>query len=264
MRKSWIILRQSFIDSTAYGSVTLVWILVAMLEILVPLVIWLSATPVGGSFGGFTKSQLLAYYALMTLVGNFTFWWLNFKIEEDIRSGDLSNILLKPISSFRYRLLNQLADKAFSFLARIPIFVVVFIFFGEVIFTNFTLLSLILSIIATLLGSLIYMLISAMFGLFSFWITSTRGFISIYFFSVYLLSGELAPLAFYPTWFRDLTSLLPYRYVLSFPIELILGKLSPTAIVTGFIVEASWLLGLAFLVNLLWRRGLRLYQAYGK
>ena len=129
MRKNLVIYRQSFIDATAYGSTTFVWFLIALLELLVPMAIWFSATPINGTFGGFTRLQLLAYYALMAVVGNFTFWWVHFNIEEDIRSGDLSNILIKPVSYFRLRLIRQLADKSFSFLFRSPLFIFMYALF---------------------------------------------------------------------------------------------------------------------------------------
>lgn len=264
MRKNWIILRQSFINSTAYGSTTFVWMIIAMLEIIVPMIIWLSATPINGTFGGFSRAQLLTYYALMAIVGNFTFWWIHFDVEEDIRSGNLSNYLVKPISYFRFRILRQFADKFFNFLSRSPIVILILIFTGPVLFSSLSPLSLLLAFTASIIGSLVYMLVSLSFGLCAFWITSSRGLINIYFFTVYLLSGELAPLSFYPTWFSQLSSLLPFRYILSFPIELLLNRVTPSQAIGGFLVASLWLVLLYFLTRLLWSRGTFQYQAYGK
>jgi len=247
----------------AYGSVTFVWIGVAMIELLVPMAFWFSAAPISGTFSGFSRSELLTYYALMAVIGNLTFWWIHFDIEEDIRTGDLSNYLLKPVGYFRYRILHQLADKFFSFLVRLPLFFIVTILLGHLLFTT-SLTHFPLTALATISGTLTYMLISLTFGMTAFWLTSSRGLISLYFFSVFLFSGELAPLAFFPDWFRQLAYLLPFRYIVSFPLELLLNRLTTPQIISGFLISLSWLSVMTALVTYLWHKGLRTYQAYGK
>lgn len=264
MKKYLSVLRQSFFGNLVYFTNALSWALIAVMELLVPIAIWTSATPIGSTFGGFTRSQLLAYYGLMTLIGNVTFWWVNFAIEEDIRTGDLSNILTKPLSYIKYIIVNNLGDKLIAILIRLPIFIFVVLFFSNEIFSNITVSTALLTIVATILGSMIYMFISVCFGLISFWVTSSRGFISIYFVSVYLFSGQLAPISFYPDWFREIANLLPYRFTLSFPIEIMLGKIDTYQLHAGFVSGATWVILLGLITYYLWRKGARLYQAYGK
>ncbi len=258
MKVAIAIMRQSFMDSMAYSASTFVWLAIAMLEILVPMIIWLSATPIGGSFGGFTKSQILTYYALMTFVGNFTFWWVHFGIAERVRSGDLSNLLLKPFSAIRYFILFQMGEKIFSFAMRLPIFLAVFYFFGQSInFSAFALL-------AMVTGSAVYLLICLIFSMLAFYMTDLGGLISLFYFTVYLLSGELAPLTFYPDWFSKIALLLPFRYILSFPIEIFMNRLTQSELIYGFGVQLFWLVSLSILLKIFWKRALNTYQAYGK
>jgi len=54
---------------------------------------------------------------------------------------------------------------------------------------------------------------------------------------------------------------LPFRWMVSFPIELLQGNLTPRQTLTGFAAQAGWIgLGLLFL-RLAWRAGVRVYSA---
>ena len=257
MRKYWIIVRQSFINQLAYGSGSLVWFGVALLELIIPMTIWLTASSVSGTFSGYTKSDILTYYILIGIIGNLSFWWTHFDIEGMVRSGELSSLLIKPYSALGHIIFTQFGDKTLSILIRLPIFVLVFSYFHISLHISFV------AILAIILAILMYLLISLLFGTLSFWITDTGGFVGLFYFSAYLFSGELAPLAFYPPWFTALTSYLPYRYILSFPIEIIMDNVNSTQIFIGFLIGIGWLAILYSVLKVTWKKSLREYQAYG-
>jgi ABC-2 type transport system permease protein len=51
--------------------------------------------------------------------------------------------------------------------------------------------------------------------------------------------------------------------MIAFPIELVLGRLTPAETLTGFAAQAVWIvLGLG-LVRIVWRAGVRQYSAVG-
>jgi ABC-2 type transport system permease protein len=56
---------------------------------------------------------------------------------------------------------------------------------------------------------------------------------------------------------------LPFRYMVGFPVEVLSGHLDPAGLAQGFAIQLGWLaVALAFSA-LLWRRGLRRYEAVG-
>ena len=56
---------------------------------------------------------------------------------------------------------------------------------------------------------------------------------------------------------------LPFRYMLSFPIEILMGRLSLGEIGRGLAIQMAWA-GVFWLgYRLLWQRGLRRYGAVG-
>jgi ABC-2 type transport system permease protein len=66
-----------------------------------------------------------------------------------------------------------------------------------------------------------------------------------------------------PTALRAAATVLPYRYMLSFPVEVATGNLSNTDIAAGFALQAMWLAGGFGLFQLAWKHGLRHYSAAG-
>jgi ABC-2 type transport system permease protein len=263
MGKYLLITKQAFLVNLAYSSNVLVWSAIAILELLVPLLIWSSAASLTGTFGGMSRDQILSYYGIMSIVGFATFWWIQFEIAAHVRSGDLSNYLLKPVSFFKYMIFQQIGDKSVTALIRIPLFAGVLFLFGSQIIPGF-IANFGWVIISIVLGAFLSLLIALSFGMLSFWVTDFGGFAGIYFFTSYLLSGEMAPLSVFPSWFTQIANLLPFRYIISFPIELIMNTLSLSQVIAGIFIEIVWILAFLLLLKILWKKGLTLYQAYGK
>jgi ABC-2 type transport system permease protein len=78
-----------------------------------------------------------------------------------------------------------------------------------------------------------------------------------------LLGGMIVPVATFPEKIRILAGYLPYRYMLSFPIEVLSGKLNLDQIGKGFAVTGVWAIVFLLLIKFIWRRGLKVYTAYG-
>jgi len=78
-----------------------------------------------------------------------------------------------------------------------------------------------------------------------------------------MLSGNLAPLDLFPAPIPQLSVYLPFRYTLSFPVEILLGRVSGDQLWLGFAVQSLWLLATIVLYRVLWTRGLRQYSAFG-
>jgi ABC-2 type transport system permease protein len=95
----------------------------------------------------------------------------------------------------------------------------------------------------------------------AFWTTRVNAINQMYYVATLFLSGLLAPLALLPPAVRTVAAMLPFRWMVSFPIELLQGSLTPRQMLTGFAAQAIWIgLGLLFL-RLTWRAGVRVYSA---
>jgi ABC-2 type transport system permease protein len=77
------------------------------------------------------------------------------------------------------------------------------------------------------------------------------------------LSGFFAPLAVMPQWVQMIANVLPFRWLLAFPIELTLGRLTPQETLFGFAMQLFWLLVTLATLNVVWRAGVKQYSAVG-
>src|SRR6185295_12847957 len=95
--------------------------------------------------------------------------------------------------------------------------------------------------VASLAGSLmILFLMQYTIGLTGFWITRSLSVNDAWFFTYSLASGYLVPLDLFPPVVRDVLLFLPFRYTMSFPVELLTGRLPPGTIAQGILTQWIW------------------------
>ena len=97
----------------------------------------------------------------------------------------------------------------------------------------------------------------------AFWTTRVSALNQAYFMAMLFFSGQLAPLELLPSPVRAVAFVLPFRWTIGFPAELVLGRLTPVQVLTGVAMQLIWLgAGLA-LMRIVWRAGLKVYTAVG-
>jgi ABC-2 type transport system permease protein len=97
----------------------------------------------------------------------------------------------------------------------------------------------------------------------AFWTTRVGAINQVYFVLVLFLSGQIAPLSLFPMPIQILANILPFRWMIGFPVELILGRLSPIQALMGLGAQLIWLVISLGLVRIVWRAGIRIYSAVG-
>jgi ABC-2 type transport system permease protein len=116
---------------------------------------------------------------------------------------------------------------------------------------------------ALALSILLRFLVDWTVAMIAFWTSRMSAIDQMYYVVVIFVSGQVAPLALLPSPVRLLATLLPFRWMVSFPVELLLGRLSVHDALIGFAALGAWL-GLALiLLTFTWRVGLRRYSAVG-
>lgn len=97
----------------------------------------------------------------------------------------------------------------------------------------------------------------------AFWATRADALLAVQDSLVFLLGGQVAPVAVLPGVLRLLAVALPFRYMLGFPVEVLAGRLDARALLGGFALQLAWLAVALTLAALAWRRGLRRFSAVG-
>ena len=97
----------------------------------------------------------------------------------------------------------------------------------------------------------------------AFWTTRVNAVNQVYFVATLFLSGQVAPLSLFPVPIQVAAAILPFRWMIGFPVELLLGRLTPIEALMGLAAQAVWLLLGLVLTRIVWRAGVRVYSAVG-
>jgi ABC-2 type transport system permease protein len=100
-------------------------------------------------------------------------------------------------------------------------------------------------------------------ALLAFWATRADGLLALQDSLVFLLGGQVAPTRLLPPFIQAFSTILPFRYMVAFPVEILTGQLMQSQILEGFIIQGFWLVVAVGLYALLWRNGVRRYEAVG-
>lgn len=245
-----------------YRASLLIWTISSVLEPLVYLIVWSTVSNgSGGSVGSYTTQNFAAYYIVLMLVNQTTFTWIMYEYEYRIRQGYLSFALLKPVHPIH----SDIADNLSSKLITLPILLVVAGLLALAFHPSAGLVpwAMLAFLPALILAFLVRFLLEWTLALAAFWTTRVSALNQVYFVLMLFLSGQIAPLALFPAWLQLIANLLPFRWMIGFPVELLLGRLTPHQALQGFAAQAAWLIVSLALIRVIWRAGLRAYSAVG-
>ena len=255
------LLRANFAVAAEYRARTIVWILSSVLP-LVMMMVWLTvAEQQGGQVAGYNRIGFISYFLAVVLIRRLTGAWIIWDVDRDIRQGTLSPKLLHPIDPAHYLFTRILAFR----LSQIPIIGPPVIIAAWLLGAQYDLspATLLLTVGAIFGAFLIEFMAQMALGMSAFWITQASALGEGWLFLRALLSGWIVPIDLFPPAVTAALFYLPFRYMLSLPVEILLGRLSLGEIGQAYLIQYSWAIGFFILFRLLWRRGLKHYSAVG-
>lgn len=245
-----------------YRATLVIWLIGNILEPLIYLVVWSTVSrSTGGSIGGYEARDFAAYYIVLMLVNQVTFTWVMYEFEYRIREGLFSAVLLHPVHPIHADIAENLSSKVVS----LP-FVGAAAAGLTAIFHpafNITLSMAAAFVPALVLAFLVRFLVDWTVALAAFWTTRVSAINQIHFMAVLFFSGQIAPLTVLPRPLQVVATILPFRWMIGFPVELVLGRLTPAQVLTGFAAQAAWLGAAAVVLRFAWRVSVKKYSAVG-
>lgn len=254
-------LTASIAAALEYRAQMFLW-LVASIFPLVMMTVWLAMLDDAQQIAGWDREDFLSYYVGMMLVNNLTGSWILWRWDDDMRTGDLSAKLLKPVDPFHYFISDQIGWKVLVLMLMLPIVSGAALISPSINFPM-TPISFAAFLLAVVFGFLLQTFIACTFAMFGFWSTQVRNLYQLWFGIGQFLSGWIAPLAMFPPAIQGIAYLLPYRGYLGLPLEIMTGHLSYAEISVGILVDLIWLSVFFVAFRILWRLGLRRYEAVG-
>jgi ABC-2 type transport system permease protein len=254
--------KTTFASMLQYRASLVIWMIGHVLEPLVYLIVWSTvSTAGGGSVGAYTTRDFAAYFLVMMLVNHVTYTWIMYEYEYRVREGTLSFALLRPVHPIHADIADNVSSKLITLPFMLLIALVLALVFRPTI--SFVPWALIAFVPAILLAFLLRYLIEWTLALTAFWTTRVGAVNQTYFVAMLFLSGQMAPLSLFPLPVRIAATILPFRWMVSFPVELFLGQLAPLQALEGILVQAAWIVIAFVFLRSVWRAGVRIYSAVG-
>jgi ABC-2 type transport system permease protein len=227
---------------------------------LVSLAVWTAAAH-GRPIEGFNQAALAGYFLTTMVVSHLTTAWDMEVFSYEVRSGRLSPRLLRPMLPIFQSAADNVAYKLCTVAVLLPIWLLLgFVLRPQISLTVERALWLVPAVI---LAAVLAFTWGYCIALVAFWITNIRAVNQLYYTGMTFLAGRMAPLALLPRVLRAASWYLPFRWMLSFPVELALGRVSGSDIPIGVAWQGFWVVVGIGLFRLIWARGIRVYSAVG-
>lgn len=240
----------------------LLWILADTVKIVGLCFVWAASVKITHSLD---LGYVVSYYILMVLVGKLM---QDITPENGVRqilNGKFSNSLLKPMSYLTEYLGNNIGSNLFRLMVSVPAFLLgMFITMKlDLWIVDFNPYLIFLALLAVILGFFMNFLLGNIFALVAFYNKNMEGMRIFYYNITAFLAGEYIPFAVLPLAALFTVQILPYRYTLSFPIEILLGRMTEYDITFGFVVGIIWLIILYILYSIFYSISIKKYAAEG-
>ena len=212
---------------------------------------------------GYTYRQMIAYTFLAGLVSRLVYTGFEYDIMDDVKSGKYSKFLVQPLGYFPYRLANFFGQKIPT-LAMI-LGIMIFMLAGLNVFWDVSLeFSRIMIFLGTLalalaLNFLIFYCVSAI----AFWAVEIGFLFEGFRIVIILFSGGIFPLEVFGNGFIRLSNLLPFKYTVNYPINVLNGKIADTEILPGMLIQGVWIFIIYTFAHYLWGIARHRYVAVG-
>jgi len=267
VKKYWHVINVGIQNNLTYRFNFLARALFGLIPLIAILYVWkaiYAGKQSGGMVGAYTFAQMVSYYLLVTVVDALTAvneddW----QIAADIKDGNISQFLLKPIDYLWYRLCLFFSGRV-TYLAVTILPLAIFIFCLRKYFVlpqEGMIYGLFL--FSVVLTALLQFFMSYVMAMLAFWVMEVSTFIFILFAFEYIASGHLFPLDILPPALERVLYLTPFPYQLSFPISIYMGKAAGVELAKGLAIQCGWVIASYALARFAWSRGIRKYAAAG-
>lgn len=254
------LLRVGFSGALAYRAEFIVWVFAYSMP-LIMLALW-TAVAREAPVGRFGEREFRAYFLATLVVRLVTGSWLVWELTMEIRQGALSGRLLRPIHPLLAYATENLGALPMRLAMTVPIALAAIAWVGPGALTHDPVQAAILPLALVGAWAITFCVMACIGSLAFFWESALSVF-DVWLAVYSVLSGYIMPLELFPPWARDVLAWLPFRSMLSFPVETALGLLDRQASLRALGVQWMWVAIFLVLALRSWRAGVRRFQAFG-
>jgi ABC-2 type transport system permease protein len=179
-----------------------------------------------------------------------------------IRQGLIGARLLRPVHPLVQFAVQQAAALPLRFALATPIAVAAIAWVGTDAVTHDPIVLLSLPLLLVGAWAMTFLVMCIIGSLAFFW-ESALGLFDLWLGFYFLFSGYLMPLELLPKTVRAIGDWLPFRYMLSLPVEATVGLIDRAQLLHGLAMQWTWTAALLIAAVATWNAGVKRYSAFG-
>jgi ABC-2 type transport system permease protein len=260
-RKAKAVFDIYFQEGLAYRASGVIWVITDVTTAITMPLVWVAASK-SGAVGGFTSSDFVLYYLSLLLLTGFVTSHMMWDIAVEIKEGQFTNSLLRPIGFFPLIFIRNLAWRLIRPTLFLPFFFLLLLAYRPYLTDAHVHLG--FEFWASLIGGhLVSFTMGTALSMLALFTTEAMAIFEIYYIPLLLFSGQFFPLAVLPPWLSNISRILPFYYTVGAPTEILVGRVAGSAIYSILAIQLGWIVGFYILFRILWKVGLKRYTGVG-
>ncbi len=261
LRKAKALFAIYFQESLAYRASGLIWVMTDVTTAVTMPLVWATAAK-HGKIAGFGTGDFVLYYLCMLLVQCFALSHLMWDVAVEIKEGQFTNTLLRPVNWTMLMFVRNLAWRIFRPILFLPFFLLFLLLYRGYLGDAHVVLgpAFFLSVALGHLVSFVLALAVAMVALFT---TEAMSIFELYYLPMMLLSGNVFPIAVLPGWAQSVAHALPFYATVGAPTEILVGRTPSAQVPSVLLTQVVWIVIGYAVYRWLWTKGLRHYSGVG-
>ena len=184
-------------------------------------------------------------------------------VRDDIEKGELAGRLLKPFSYYWQRFHAEIPVRIFQGIMGGIIFFLLIYFFHANVHFSLSLGTAFLAAVIIILAFFLCFTFKMILSITALWTTDIRGAQELTDILITIFAGYIVPINLLPGLLATIAYVLPFAYIIYYPIVAIQGQLGISGLVSVIAIQILWLFVLGILFRYLWKKGLRQYADFG-
>lgn len=255
-------LKKSFQQQFVYRTNTIINVFTSFIYLFVTVSIWSALYRGRNIIDGISLSEMLTYVLMVQFVKTIVRLSVSKYVADRASSGIISIDFIRPVNLKLCAIFDSLGSALFNVVIfAAPMIIIGSFVWGFVIPTH--LYQWLLFLPSLFMAIVLYSTMEYIMGLTAFW-TKTNFHISWIVGSfMNLFSGSHIPLWFYPEPIRLVADFLPFKYFIFEPINIFMGKVSPSQTLIIVLFQFIWLIILLVIERIMWHYAQRVVTVQG-
>ena len=264
MRKYLTLAKLTFEEYFVYRLNFLLWRFRSFISFLTLLFFWLAIYGNKSGFLGYQKSQMLTYVVGIAFLRGIVLGSRSVDLAGQVRSGELSKVILAPLKIFQFWFTRDLVDKSLNLIFTLVEIALIISLLKFPFYLPKNWETYFCFVVFVLLSMFLYFFLSFVLSLSAFWtedVWAARWLFGIIFLEFF--AGAFFPIDVLPKTLAGIINLTPFPYLVFFPLKIWLEQITAGAALKAMVICGLWLLFFYWLAKFLWQKGIKNYGAYG-